>query len=75
MVSDTGAGIPEDALGYIFEEFRQVEESSRKQAGTGLGLSITKRLMELLGGTIGVESEVGKGSTFTVRLPLTYRET
>jgi len=73
-VSDTGIGIPADALGYIFEEFRQVEGRHQQQKGTGLGLSITKKLTELLGGTISVESEVGKGSTFTVRIPIVYRE-
>ena len=73
-VSDTGVGIPSDALGLIFEEFRQVEGSHQQQKGTGLGLSITKKLTELLGGTIGVESEVGKGSTFTVRVPMVYKE-
>jgi len=73
-VSDTGVGIPADALGYIFDEFRQVDGSHQQQKGTGLGLSITRKLTELLGGTIRVESEVGKGSTFTVRIPLVYRE-
>ena len=72
-VSDTGIGIPPDALGYIFEEFRQVEGSHQGQKGTGLGLPIAKKLVELLGGTIGVESEVGKGSTFTVRIPMVYQ--
>ncbi len=71
-VSDTGVGIPPDSLGLIFEEFRQVEGAHQTQKGTGLGLSITKKLTELLGGTIGVESEVGKGSTFTVRIPAVY---
>jgi len=73
-VSDTGIGIPPDALGYIFDEFRQVEGGHQQQKGTGLGLSITKKLTELLGGTIEVESEVGKGSTFTVWIPFVYRE-
>jgi len=73
-VSDTGVGIPPDALGYIFEEFRQVEGGHQQQKGTGLGLPITKKLTELLGGTIEVSSEVGKGSVFRVRVPLVYQE-
>lgn len=72
-VSDTGIGIPSEALGYIFEEFRQVEGSHHQQKGTGLGLAITRKLVELLGGTIGAESEVGKGSTFTARIPMVYQ--
>ena len=70
-VSDTGSGIPADALETIFEEFRQVKGSDPQHKGTGLGLSITKGLVELLGGSIRVESEVGKGSAFIVRLPAT----
>ena len=58
----------------IFDEHRQAEGSeSSVQKGTGLGLSITKKFAELLGGTIGVESEVGKGSTFTVRVPTDFQ--
>ena len=71
-VSDTGVGIPHDALDLIFEEFRQVDSGNGKNKGTGLGLAITRRLAVLLGGSIDVQSEVGKGSTFTVRIPLTY---
>lgn len=69
-VADTGIGIPPDSLGLIFEEFRQVEGAHQTQKGTGLGLSITKKLTELLGGTICVESKVGKGSTFRFTIPI-----
>ncbi len=74
-VSDTGIGISEQNRDKIFEDFRQVDQSStREYGGTGLGLSITKKLLELLDGTIWVESEEGKGSTFFVRLPLKSEE-
>ena len=71
-VIDTGIGIAEKDLQIIFEEFRQASEGfSRNFEGSGLGLSITKKLVEKFGGRISVESEVGKGSTFIVILPLT----
>jgi len=73
-VSDTGAGIPEEALDTIFEEFRQVEGSDAARKGTGLGLPIAQKTTELLGGSTSVASTVGKGSTFTVRLPAIYQK-
>jgi len=73
VVADTGKGIPEDELDTIFDEYRQVKGSDAERRGTGLGLSITRKFAELLGGTISVESQEGKGSTFTVTIPATYR--
>ena len=71
QVSDTGPGIPAEAQTYIFEPFRQVDGSiTRTNTGSGLGLSIVKNLTELMNGQLTVESEVGRGSCFTVRLPL-----
>ncbi|MBB4657890.1 hybrid sensor histidine kinase/response regulator [Parvularcula dongshanensis] len=70
-VRDTGIGIPEDKLESIFEEFAQAENSTtRLYGGTGLGLSISLRLARMMGGGIDVRSEVGKGSTFVVEIPL-----
>jgi PAS domain S-box-containing protein len=70
-VSDTGIGIPEDRLQIIFDPFSQADAAtSRKFGGTGLGTAISKQLVELMGGSIAVSSEVGVGSTFTFRLPL-----
>ncbi|MDI1447698.1 ATP-binding protein [Polyangium sp. 6x1] len=71
-VKDDGPGIPTAHLGRIFERFYRVDAGrSRDLGGTGLGLSIVKHLVELMNGTIDVESQLGKGSTFTVRLPPT----
>lgn len=68
--TDTGYGIPEHELPYIFERFRRVEEHMEKATGSGLGLAITKALIKEHQGTISVVSTVGQGSTFTVELPL-----
>ena len=68
-VSDTGIGMSQDYMTRIFEAFTREKNTTRsKIAGTGLGMSIVKRYVDLLGGTIQVESEIGKGSTFTVTL-------
>ena len=70
-IADTGVGMSEDFIGHIFDEFSQEENSARTQyKGTGLGMAITKRYVDLMGGTIRVESRKGKGSTFIVELPL-----
>ena len=69
-VADTGVGIPAEAQEYIFEPFRQVDGTDTKHGGAGLGLSIVKQLAELMGGKISLESKIGRGSMFTVVLPL-----
>ena len=71
VVSDTGMGIPVHAQETIFEEFRQVDGTARRQhGGTGLGLAIVRKLVLMMGGNIRLKSEVDKGSTFTVIVPL-----
>ncbi|MFM2626927.1 ATP-binding protein [Vibrio chagasii] len=75
MVSDTGIGIAEDKVDHIFTAFEQAELSTtRKFGGTGLGLSIVKQLVELMGGTIDVSSQLNVGTRFTISLPLEMHE-
>jgi PAS domain S-box-containing protein len=69
-VSDTGTGIPKEALTKIFDQFYQVHQPGQQVKGTGLGLAIVKKIVMMHGGRIEVESEVGQGTTFTVFLPL-----
>ena len=66
-ITDTGSGIPAERLGAIFDDF-----VTTKKRGLGLGLAITKRIVEQLGGTISVTSELGKGTTFTMRFPVAH---
>lgn len=73
-VTDTGIGIAEEALGRIWESFAQADGSvTRRYGGTGLGLSISRQLIERMGGRVGVQSELGKGSTFWFVLPFETR--
>ena len=71
-VQDNGLGLAEDDIAHLFDRFYQVDnESSHDQEGTGIGLSLAKEFVELMNGTIDVESTLGKGSTFTVQIPIT----
>src|SRR5262249_30882375 len=70
-VTDRGPGVAPEKQQIIFEKFRQADASvTREHTGTGLGLAISKELMTLLGGSVGVSSEQGKGATFWIILPL-----
>jgi signal transduction histidine kinase len=75
-VSDTGVGIRPEDQPLVFQEFRQVgSDAFKKSEGTGLGLALTKKFVELHGGTMRLESELGKGSTFTFILPEAWLQT
>jgi signal transduction histidine kinase/ActR/RegA family two-component response regulator len=69
-VTDSGIGIPEDRLPFLFQRFSQVGDASRRAQGTGLGLAISRALVELMGGRIEVLSQLGHGSTFIIELPM-----
>ena len=73
-VEDTGIGIAQEDIGRLFVEFQQLEAGAAKMhAGTGLGLALTRRLVEAQGGSVGVHSAPGKGSTFFAVLPIKPR--
>jgi len=70
VVADTGIGIKPEDVKRLFKEFEQINPGQRRGQGTGLGLALTRRIVELQSGTIDVESEFGKGTKFTIVLPL-----
>ena len=69
-MADTGVGIPKEDLPFIFEDFYRGKTGQAVEKGSGLGLALTRRIVEAHQGTISVESELGKGSTFVIRLPV-----
>lgn len=74
MVSDTGCGIEDEALGMVFDAFQQVDRTDKRRVGgTGLGLAISRRIIEMHRGRLDVESEAGRGSTFTITIPVKQR--
>jgi len=74
-IKDTGIGISEESLPHIFDEFRQVDGTTARQfEGTGLGLAIAYKTINLLGGTIRVKSKLGKGSTFSITIPIKWKK-
>ena len=75
QVEDTGIGMPEDRLSEVFDPFVRLLDSSSSVSGTGIGLSITKQLVELMGGSIGIDTTIGKGTTMKIRLPRSLTET